>query len=129
MERIRARHLASYPLLILTDKGSMLWAGIAAAVCGAALGFGIMGYHLIAHGSSYTAISWALIAPVWLGAALFWVLALRLSPYFFIVMAALATSAGIYYGDVYGQYAGGFLVVVGLLHLIVTDSGRLTRPR
>jgi len=129
MERIRTRRLASYPLLILTDRASMLWAGIAAAACGAALGFGIMGYHLLVDGTSYTAVSWALIAPVWLGAALFWVLALRFSPYFFIVMTALATSAGIYYGDVYGQYAGGFLVVVGPLHLIVTDSGRLTRPR
>ena len=113
-----------YAIRLLTDKRLVLLAGIVASICGAALGFGIMGYHLLVDGTSYTAISWALIAPVWIGAALLWTLALRLSPYFFIAMTVVATSGGLYYSDVYGLYAAGFLVTVGLLHLVLTDSGR-----
>ncbi len=102
-----------------------LAAGLAAALAGAVLGFGIMGYHAVADGASYTAVSWALIAPVWLGAALLWALGLRLSPFFFIALAAVATAGGYYYSDVYGAYPAAFLVVASLVYVLLTEPPRL----
>ena len=86
-------------------------AGFSLALTGAGLAFGIMAARALREGIDYTAISWALIAPVWGVLALLALLVTR-ARVVALPLGWLSIFAGLYYADVFGYMpaAGLFLV-------------------
>ncbi len=102
----------------------MLAVGLVAALTGAALASGIMAYGAIADGTKYTTLSWALIAPVWGLLALLWLLVRRWPLAAAASMGWLAIFAGIYYGDVYGQFPAALLFLLGTAIVFLPDRAK-----
>ncbi len=95
-----------------------------AALAGAGLATGIMAYHALDHGTNYTTLSWALIAPTWSLLVLLWLLARRWPLPAAVPMALLAAFTGIYYSDVYGQYPAGFLYLLAMAAIFLPDAAK-----
>lgn len=102
--------------------------GVISALAGAGLAFGIMAYGAMANGEDYTAQSWVLIAPVWLGLAALWWLTTRWPFIGAIPMGALAFYAGGFFSDVYGQFAAGLLLLLGAVVLVAAATGTRGEP-
>ena len=88
--------------------------GLLAALAGAGLPTGFMAYGAIVDDIQYTAISWALIAPVWGLLGALWLAARRWPLAAGLAMAPLAIFAGIYYSDVYAEYPAAVLYLLAM---------------
>lgn len=88
--------------------------GFLAAAAGAALPTGMMAYMTVADDMSFTAISWALIAPAWGGLAILWLAARRWPLFAGLAMAPLAIFAGIYYNDAYAETPAAVLYLLAM---------------
>lgn len=106
--------------------------GLLCALIGAGLATGIMAYEAIAHGTDYTAQSWIVIAPVWLGLAALWMLTSRWPLIGGLPLGLLAFYAGGYFSDVHGQYPAGLLLFLGSAAVIAaateTKRGEASEP-
>ena len=87
-----------------------------------------MGYNAVADGAVYTLVSWALIAPVWLLAAIPWFFGVRGSRLFLVMLLFVASAGATYYGDVYGQYPGLFLIGISMIHVALRDRSAYSVP-
>ena len=100
--------------------------GLLCVLTGAGLATGIMAFGAIVNGEDYTAKSWILIAPVWLGLAALWMLTARWPLLGGIPLGLLAFYAGGFFSDVYGQFPAGVLLFLGSAAVIAaaTEMGR-----
>ena len=104
---------------------TMLVLGLAAALAGAGLAAGIMAYGALVDGSTYTLLSWVLIAPAWGLPALFWLLVRRWPAGAAAVpLGGLAVFSGVYYGDVYGQFPAGVLFFLATAVVFLPDHSK-----
>ncbi len=101
---------------------AMLVLGLLAVLAGAGLPTGIMAYGAVANGESYTAISWALIAPLWGLLGLLWLLVRRWPMAAAVPMGWLAIAAGIYYSDVFAQYPAALLFLLATAVVFLPNS-------
>ncbi len=107
--------------------------GLFCALTGASLATGIMAYDAIANDMEFTAKSWILIAPVWLGLAALWMLTVRWPFIGVIPLGLLAFYAGGFFSDVYGQFPAGLLLFLGSAAVIAAATeterdGDLAQP-
>ena len=102
----------------------MLALGLAAALTGVGLAFGIMAYGALVDGETYTTISWALIAPVWGFLGLLWLLVRRWPVAAAASMGGLAIFAAAYYGDVYGQFPAAVLFLLATAVVFLPGSAK-----
>ncbi len=107
--------------------------GLVCALTGAGLATGIMAYDAIANDMEFTAQSWILIAPVWLGLAALWMLTTRWPYVGGIPLGMLAFYAGGFFSDVYGQFPAGLLLFLGAAAVIAAATeterdGDLAQP-
>ncbi|MEE8385517.1 MAG: hypothetical protein V3S01_06345 [Dehalococcoidia bacterium] len=107
---------------------AMLVLGLAAALVGAGLAAGIMAYGALVDGSTYTLLSWALIAPAWGLLALFWLLVRRWPPTAAVPLGGLAVFSGVYYGDVYGQFPAGVVFFLATAVVFLPDHSKVHEP-
>ena len=98
--------------------------GLLAALTGVGLASGIMAYGAVAEGTTYTALSWALIAPVWGVLALLWLLVRYWPLAAAVPMGSLAVFAGAYYGDVYGQFPAAVLFLLATALIFLPDPAK-----
>lgn len=100
--------------------------GLLCALTGAGLATGIMAYDAIANDMEFTAQSWILIAPIWVGLAALWMLTLRWPFVGGLPLGLLAFYAGGYFSDVHGQYPAGLLLFLASAAVIAaaTEPGR-----
>ena len=100
--------------------------GLLCVLTGAGLATGIMAFGAIVNGEDYTAKSWILIAPVWLGLAALWMLTARWTLLGGIPLGLLAFYAGGFFSDVYGQFPAGVLLFLGSAAVIAAamEMGR-----
>ena len=103
---------------------AILLLGLLCALTGAGLATGIMAYEAIANEMDYTAQSWIVIGPVWLGLAALWMVTIRWPFVGGVPLGLLAFYAGGFFADVYGQFPAGLLLFLGAAAVIAeaTDS-------
>ena len=107
--------------------------GLLCALTGAGLATGIMAYDAIANDMEFTAQSWILIAPIWLGLAALWMATLRWPFVGGLPLGLLAFYAGGYFSDVHGQYPAGLLLFLASAAVIAAATetereGDLAQP-
>ena len=107
--------------------------GLLCALIGAGLATGIMAYDAIANDMEFTAQSWILIAPIWLGLAALWMATLRWPFVGGLPLGLLAFYAGGYFSDVHGQYPAGLLLFLASAAVIAAATetereGDLAQP-
>ncbi|MCI0777588.1 MAG: hypothetical protein J4N95_05365 [Chloroflexi bacterium] len=107
--------------------------GLLCALTGAGLATGIMAYDAIANDMEFTAQSWILIAPIWLGLAALWMATLRWPFFGGLPLGLLAFYAGGYFSDVHGQYPAGLLLFLASAAVIAAATetereGDLAQP-
>ena len=107
---------------------SMLVVGLIAALAGAGLAAGIMVYGALVDGSTYTMVSWALIAPLWSLQALLWLLVRRWLLAAAVPLGGLAVFAGMYYSDVYGQFPAGLLFLLATAVVLLPNQAKEGEP-
>ena len=106
----------------------MLVVGLIAALAGAGLATGIMVYGALVDGSTYTTVSWALIAPLWSLQALLWLLVRRWLLAAAVPLGGLAVFAGMYYSDVYGQFPAGLLFLLATGVVLLPNRAKEEEP-
>ena len=90
-----------------------LFLGLLCALTGAALATGIMAYEAIVNDMEFSAESWIVIAPVWLGLAALWIVTWRWPFVGALPLGLLAFYAGGYFFDVHAQYPASLLLFLG----------------
>ena len=106
----------------------MLAVGLIAALAGAGLAAGIMVHGALVDGITYTTVSWALIAPLWGLQALLWLLVRRCLVAAAVPLGGLAVFAGMYYGDVYGQFPAGALFLLATAVVFLPNQAKEEEP-